>query len=286
MVRFAEFLDGRVPSEELLREYLSNRGEWLALEFKAAKQEPVLGLRKTVAAFSNRDGGDLFLGVDDSSNPVGTTVDASRISEILRQEGAPRMEGVETNLLHVVREPLVISLASGGRVFWIDAAPYGEITGALKPDGTLGLFDRPGAESPEISGFAAIELFRRRTRARLLRDVYVTAERIIHGISWTPQEPNSIREDLIAPVRRLLDSDDWARVASEADWTLTGSSYLGPLLGLPSDYAEWRRLPYPEFEARLRMRRLIDLDQGIRRLRDYLVNERILSEGYPQPRGA
>jgi hypothetical protein len=280
VVRFQQFLNGRHPDEALLREYLNGHVEWVGLEFKTADREPTFGLRKTVAAFANTDGGDVFLGVDNDRNPVGTRSDPAAISRVLNQEEAAPRNGYVTNLVLLVRSPVPIPLENAPPVLWIDVAPSGVLAGALKSDGSLGLYLRPGAESPEATGFDAIDVFRRKTRARLLHDLYEQVERIVPSLSLVPQGPNVIREETIAPIRRILDSPEWALVAKTEDWNLMNSSYLGTLLRYPADYASWyaEGLRYQELENRNRMRVLSEIDQGRRALRAYLVSERILTE--------
>jgi hypothetical protein len=128
MVRFSEFLKakGRTADEALLREYLSIRGEWARLEFKEAKGTSSFGLRKAVTAFANRDGGDLFLGVNDGGSVVGTSQDPSAVSRILNQEGSPTRGDCLTNLIGAVKEPVPIPIENGLRVLWIDVAPHGK----------------------------------------------------------------------------------------------------------------------------------------------------------------
>jgi hypothetical protein len=275
VARFEAFLNGRAPDESLLREYLRVRAEWVGLEFKAAQQVPVMGIRKTISAFANGGGGDLFLGVDDRGIPTGTSHDSVDISHVLRQEGAPVRDDCTTNLVDVVRPLTSIPLSDGSKVYWIDVAAHGHLVAALKLDGTLGLYIRPGAESEEARGFEAVDLFRNKTRARLLTDLYDEFARIVGRLSWYPQGPAYIREDTVSPVRRILESDAWSTVANKTDKTLLTDAYLGKLLSLPMEYAGWLALPYREGEQQMIMRKN-DLDRAVRDLRTYLVNERAL----------
>jgi Putative DNA-binding domain len=223
MVRFTTFLNSRTPNEALLREYLQPRSEWIGLEFKEAGQVPTMGIRKTVAAFANLEGGDLFLGVNDQGVPVGTRLDPVQISEILRQEGAPAREGVTTNLVEVVRPPVVIPLSEGSKVYLIDVDPHGRLVAALHPDGTLGLCTRPGANSEEVGGFEAIYVFRQKTRARLLHSLLEEYERIAKTVSRFPMGPGYPPDDLAAPIRRVVDSREWDLVANSTDKDLVPS---------------------------------------------------------------
>ncbi len=275
MVRFREFLAGRAPDEPLLQEYLRTKAEWINFESKEAKQPPVFGIRKTVSAFANTDGGDLFLGVADDGTAVGTPVDPATVSRILRQEGAPAREDHTTNLLAVVVEPVRIPLATGEPVYWIDVAPHGRLVGTLKEDGSVGLYDRPGAESPEVRGFDAIALFRRKNRARLLLALFEEFERVVRRMPSYTQGSGDVREDMLTSIRSILDSEAWREVASKDDWSLLNSSYIGCLLSYPTEYATWGTLRYQERENRIRYRKT-ELDTAVANFRRYLIETRIL----------
>lgn len=276
MTRFASFLAGREPDDNSLRQYLATRGEWIAREFKRADRPSDFGLRIAVAAFANTDGGDVFLGVEDSGNPVGTPVDPAEISRVLEQTGAPSRNGYLTNLMKVVKDPRRISVASGLSVYWIDVAAQGMLVAVVKSDGSLGLYNRPGAESDEVRGFDAIDVFRNKTRARLLFALYSECRRIVRSIPQHYTVPNQVREDTIRPILRILDSEEWQAVATEADRGLTGNGYLGTLLSFPADAEQWERLPYDRKGVEWRSRTLGSLDQGVRSFRAYVENERIV----------
>lgn len=276
MTRFASFLAGREPDESLLRQYLGTRGEWVAREFKRADRPSDFGLRIAVAALANTDGGDVFLGVDDSGNPVGSPADPAELSRVLEQAGAPSRDGYLTNLLKVVRDPRRIALANGRSVYWIDVAAQGQLVAVVKSDGTLGLYNRPGAESDEVRGFDAIDAFRQKTRARLLFALYRESRRIVRSIPQYYTMPNQVREDTIRPIRQILESQEWQTVATDSDWALSGYGYLGTLLSFPADAEQWERLPPERKGVEWRQRTLGPLDQGMRSLRAYVENERIV----------
>lgn len=276
MTRFAAFLDGKEPDVALLRTYLSTRGEWVAREFKLADRPSVFGLRVAVAAFANTEGGDVFLGVTDSGDPIGTPVDPSEIGRTLRQEGAPARDGFITNLVLVVRDPRRIVLENGRPVYWIDVAAQGLLAGVLKSDGTLGLYDRPGAESDEVKGFEAIDLVRRKTRARLLVALFSEFRRIVKSLPNHYVGPNQVRDDTIRPILLILESPEWQAFATPADRNLTNNAYLGNLLSFPADAALWEKLPYSQRVGEWSMRTLTALDQAVRALEGYLRGERIV----------
>jgi hypothetical protein len=277
VARFQQFLNGRPPDEALLKEYLTGNIEWIGLEFKTADREPTFGLRRTVAAFANSEGGDLFLGVNEAHEPVGTHVDPAVISRILNQGGAPARDDCLIDLVQTVRPPVRILLADFAVVLWLDVAAHGLIAASLEADGRLALFNRPGAESTELKGFDAIDFFRRRTRARLLFELYTEAKRIVDGISAFYVGPRMVTEGTVGPIWRILESEEWRNVATETDKTLTNNSYLGRLLSMPADLDSWENLPFHERDEHLRMRRLVDLNNAMPLLRQYLVNERVIA---------
>ncbi len=275
MTRFSTFLGTRDPEEALLRDYLRSRAEWIGREFKRAEQGSNFGLRVAVAAFANSDGGDLFLGVNDAGEPVGTSVDPVEISRVLTQVGAPARDGYITNLVSVVKEPRRISLGNGLVVIWIEVVAQGRLVGVVKSDGTLGLYTRPGAESDELLGFDAIDLFRAKTRARLLFQLYCEFRRIVRSIPQFYVGPNQVREDSVRPILLILESPEWRSAASESDRGLTSNAYMGSLLSFPADADSWEHLAYARKDDEWRMRTLTALDQGVRAFRAYLVSQHI-----------
>ena len=276
-MRFAAFLEGREPSEQLVREYLMTRGEWIGREFKAAAQPAIFGLRVAVAAFANTEGGDLFLGVSNSGGLEGTSIDPVEISAPLRQEGAPERVGCITNLLQVVHDPRRILLGNGRAVFWIDVAPQGQLVAVLRSDGALGLYDRPGAESEEVRGFDAIDLFTSRTRARLLVRLYAETKQAVNSIPQYYTVPGAVTEDVLTPIRFLLESQEWQVAASSADRGLvTSRAYLGSLLAFPADARAWEALPHAKKGENWRMRVLGEIGPAVANLRAYLLSQRIV----------
>jgi hypothetical protein len=276
MTRFPEFLDGREPTGALLRQYLKTRGEWVAREFKRADQASDFGLRIAVAAFANTDGGDVFLGVDDDAVPQGTPVDPADVSRILGQSGAPTKDGYLTNLVGVVRDPRWIPLADGPPVCWIDVVAQGMLVGIVKSDGALGLYIRPGAESDEVRGFGAIDIFRRKTRARLLVRLFSETRRAIRAIPVDYIGPGHFRSDMIRPVLMIIESPEWLECATDTDRSLTNSSYLGPLLNFPGDSERWEQLPWQDRGNQWRMRTMCSFDGSLRALRAYIEQQHIV----------
>src|SRR5580658_1303527 len=240
VVRFATYLGDNTADEPQLRSYLLSNTEWVGLEFKEAKQAPVFGLRKTVAAFANADGGDLFLGVDKGGEAVGTEIDSAIITKILNQAGAPQDPDFTTDLVEVVPAPIRIPLKVGGDAIWFNVRPFGRLVAVLKDDGTLGLFDRPGAESPEVSGVRAIALFKKRTYARLLTNLYEALIGFWKGVPVGFVSKGYVKDFQLNPIRQVIESSDWPLVASADDKALVNGS-LKAFLGYVEDQAEWEQ---------------------------------------------
>lgn len=276
MVRFVVFLGGSTPSEQLLQTYLKGNPEWVRLEFKESKQIPTHGLRKSIAALASTSGGDLFLGVKDDGTIEGCAFDPSALSSALEQKGAPTREDVRTNLVQVVGDPKQIILENGNRVYWFDVPEYGWIVGALHDDGTLGVYDRPGANSKEVCGLAAADFINRVNRARLLRRVYEEATDIEAGFLCVYQGEGKINGNTVALLRRLVNSALWDEVArkEERKW-VQSDEYLGLFLRLPESYMAWGKLPYQRQQADM-MYTKDRMRAALGRIRQYLERERIL----------
>ena len=60
-----------------------SQGEGLTVEFKKANKQLPENLFETVCAFLNRNGGYIFLGVDDNANIIG--VEKSKIEILCKQ---------------------------------------------------------------------------------------------------------------------------------------------------------------------------------------------------------
>jgi hypothetical protein len=279
-MRFAEFLAGVPATEERLAAYLTSNPEWVRLEFKEAKQVPVHGLRISIAALATTEGGDLFVGVTDDNKIVGCSFDPSALSTALAQTGAPYREDVRTNLVEVVGDPTTVGLASGNRVYWLDVPQYGWVVAALKADGTLGLYDRPGANSPEVVGLSAVDFYQRPNRARLLRRVYEEAAVLGENFQYVYQGPGKINDDTVDGLRRLISSKEWDLFARkvERSW-VQNEAYLAPFLRLPMTYATWGNTKGPSAYQKEQGEMIQvkgQLTEAIKRIREYLEQQRIL----------
>lgn len=281
MVRFAEFLGSLPPNEEKLAAFLEANGEWVRLEFKEARQVPVYGLRKSIAALASTSGGDLFLGVLDDGTLRGCSFDRSALSAALMQTGAPDRADLRTNLVEVVGDPISISLSNGNTVFWLVVPECGWIVAALHEDGSLGLYDRPGANSSQVVGLDAVDFFRRPNRARILREIFEEASGIEGIFNWVYQGPGFVNDETIQRLQRLVHSPEWDRFVrkDERRW-VQSDEYLGLFLRLPGLYARWEGM-YPASQQREMLEVKNHMGDALRRMRVYLEQERILPPAPP-----
>jgi hypothetical protein len=165
---------------------------------------------------------------------------------------------------------------NGRPILWIAVRQAGYVSLALDDHNRWRIYDRPGAETVEVTGLEAIELFRHRTRARLLVALYERAQEAVERIPAYFTVPGDFTERTVGPVRRIVESDDWTSATTTNDRGMLGPGYLAPLLDLPADIASWSDLPYNERESRIRMRRLADIPNGVLNLRRYLEAERLI----------
>ncbi len=184
---FRGWLAGKKATEQRLIEYLASVGEWWNSEFKAATTEIDYGLRKTVCALANTDGGEVFLGVQDDKSLTGTDVNGDRIEQILRQEKARPGDWYVVDLNEAVSQTFPITLAkrSGKRVHILEVKPPGVPAFVLERDNELSLFIRQGGSSVKANSFKALEWQRKVTREDLLRNCYLelkTLSRTVGGM--------------------------------------------------------------------------------------------------------
>jgi hypothetical protein len=281
MTRFVEFLKGEQPTEGRLNAFLAANPEWVRLEFKEAKQVPIHGLRKSVAALASTNGGDLFIGVRDDGAAIGCSFDPSELAAVLRQDGSPAREDTRTNLLEVVGDPKQIPIEGGNRVYWFDVPEFGWIVAALGDDGKLHIYDRPGANSSEAVGLEAVDLYNRQNRARLLRAVFEESQAIENVFQPVFQADGFINDDTVARLRRLVSGREWDKFAlvRERGW-IQSESHLALFLRLPQNYTAWGKMVgQPGLYQRQQQEMILTknrLKEALGRIRSELETERIL----------
>jgi len=214
---------------------------------------------------------------DGDREPVGTTVEPAAISRVLNQTGTDPPAGYVADLVTVVDGPVPIALSSGASVLWIAVRPAGHLALSLDDHDRWRVYDRPGAETVEMTGLEAIEMFHRKGRGRLLVALYERATEAMERIPAYYTVSGDFTERTVGPVRRVVESAEWTDSTTATDRTVLGPAYLAPLLDLPADVASWSALDYAERESRIRMRRLVDIPNGITNLRRYLEAEGLLA---------
>jgi len=171
---FWTWLEGRVPDEKEFSKYLATLGEWWNSEFKAAVGQGDYALRKAVCALSNTRGGEVFLGVSNSRELVGTRLTEQGISQLLRQDGAQPGVWYVVDLTFVVRRLMPVALSSVGEFLYaLEISPPGLPVFLKEETKELSLYLRQGESSVKADAFKALEWNRKLTREEILRTCYM-----------------------------------------------------------------------------------------------------------------
>lgn len=172
---FRSWLAGEGATESKLKRYLTLLGEWWNSEFKAATTDIDYGLRKSVCAFANTRGGEVFLGVEDDRTLGGTIIDETRLEQTLKQPRAVPADWYLVDLNLPVSHIVSIDLANqpAKRVHVLEVKPKGIPAFLLEKDGELVLYLRQGSSSMSANGFRAMEWQRQVTREEVLRNLYL-----------------------------------------------------------------------------------------------------------------
>lgn len=184
---------GESPSQENLTEYLTAipKEDWGA-EFKSAVDRAAdFLLRRPVAALSNRDGGELFVGVMDSRELVGTPIEKDEFYRRLSQEGS-RGDWYMLDLAPLVSRTTPVDLANGQKVLVAEVRK--SVIPALVVDKVRGplWFERRGGSDHELTSYEAVEARRRFERGELLVELYTEFENAVRGIPDHPQDNEAV----------------------------------------------------------------------------------------------
>lgn len=185
--------------------YLAALGpEWWASEFKETVSDlgDMVGPRKSVAALGNRYGGEIFLGVTDEGSVRGTPVTWEQVEAALHQPNSTRSSQYVSDLTFAIRVPPVIVKVSDGPPLL--TAQVVEVVQQALPVYTwderlrrFELFVRFAGGTRNLGAIDAINWLEERTRARLLRTIYLefdTVTRIAvhdqdYSVGFTPVMP-------------------------------------------------------------------------------------------------
>lgn len=146
-------------------------GEWNR-ELKLCAEDVDYGVRKSVAALGNDRGGEVFVGVTEAREIRGTDVASERIAQVLHQENALRGAWFVTDLTRAVREVTPVPVGDGRTAFVLEVVQQSLPLLVQDKQGKLWLHVRNGSESARLSGFEALEWYRSRRRAEVLRTIY------------------------------------------------------------------------------------------------------------------
>jgi hypothetical protein len=194
-----------IPTPASLSGYLAALGpEWWASELKETVSDlgDMVGPRKSVAGLANRYGGEVFLGVANDGSVIGTPVTWEQLEASLHQPNAIRSDQYVSDLTFAVCVPPVVVKVSDGpplRSAYVvevvqQALPVYTWDERLR---TFELFVRFAGGTRSLGAIAAIDWLRERTRARVLRTIYLEFETVsriaVHdqdySVGFTPVMP-------------------------------------------------------------------------------------------------
>ena len=194
-----------IPTAESLSGYLSSLGpEWWVSEFKETASDlgDMVGPRKSIAALANRYGGEVFLGVTNEGSVNGTSVSWEQIEAALHQPNAPRSSRYLSDLTFAFRVPPMIVQVSDGppplRTFVVEVLQRAlPVFTWDERQRRFDLFVRFAGGSRNLGAFDAIDWLQERTRARMLRLIYLEFETVsriaVHdedySVGFTPVMP-------------------------------------------------------------------------------------------------
>ncbi len=197
--------DETTASPDSLSAYLHAAGpEWWNSELKEAISDlgDMVGPRKSVAGLANRYGGEVFLGVSNDGSVGGTPLTLDQIEASFHQPNATRSGEYVSDLTFSIRVPPTVVHVSDGpptlSAFVVEviqqALPVYTWDERLR---RFELFVRFAGGTRKLGAFDSIDWLRERTRARVLRTIYLefdTVSRIAahdqdYSVGFTPVLP-------------------------------------------------------------------------------------------------
>ncbi len=172
---FLTFAGPKSLTVDVLREYLLRLAEWDRQEFKACISDVGPAFRRAVCSLANTNGGEVFVGVDNDRNVIGTALDSERLRQSLGEPTDQTADWYSTDPSSLVRQITRVPLADedGAR-----SALVVEVRRTTRPiltdvGGRLELLVRRGDSSVRASGKETLEWYRTRTRERMLQLIYI-----------------------------------------------------------------------------------------------------------------
>ena len=277
MPGFQTFLNGRAANRELVEEYLERTEEWTGVEFKRADKASDFGLRKAVSALANAQGGEVWVGVDESlRRATGTDMDPDSISKVLTQEEVRGPLPVVTDLRRTISvSPISVDVGNNRRAYCLEVRPPGVPCLVKEDAGTWAMFKREGRESKLLDAVGVLRESRRIDRASMLRQVYTEFRDAVRTHLINPRSQQPPDPDPMPRFRELRRDGSWESLATASDRSLLSDFQLGIVLGFPSFFEAAQRRADPRnleifprelYQSRELMRdALKDLEQYLRR---------------------
>lgn len=162
----------RANSSDELKLYLKTTAtsEGWQSEYKAAAHDPDFGMREAVAALSNARGGEVFIGVDNEGEVIGSPVTLDTLNSTLQQVKANRAPWRITDLLLVVVQITRVPVQTGSTgAYVIELRSYDLPCFVLEGSDRLTLPVRSGNSTLRYDCASAIEFHLARRRSVLLR---------------------------------------------------------------------------------------------------------------------
>lgn len=278
MPGFQVFSKGRAVNRELVEEYLAGTEEWTGVEFKRADKASDFGLRKAVSALANAQGGEVWVGVDESlRRATGTDMDLDSISKVLTQEVVSGLLPVVTDLHRTTPgPPISVDVGNNHRAYCLEVRPPGAPCLVKDDAGTWVMFKREGRESKPLDAAGILRESRRMDRARMLRQVYTEYRDAVRTHLSNPRSQLPPDPDPMPRFRELRRDGSWESLATESDRSLVSDSYLGLVVGFPSFYEAAQRRADPRnresFPNELHQRREM-MRMALPQLERYLQGE-------------
>jgi hypothetical protein len=201
-----------------LNDYLRSlaRNEDWRTEFKAAVTNADYLVREAVTALANASGGEVFVGVDNSGNVVGTSVTAEALDGVLRQPSAPREDWYVVDLTTLIDPKTSVPLSGGRRAFVLEVHPPGLPTFVVENVDRLTLALRSSSDTFGVDGKGAISWYRDRRRGEILLGLLEEIRTYVLQIGRQRALPSGLPNPL-----PLLDSvsrsGEFYRVLTESD---------------------------------------------------------------------
>jgi hypothetical protein len=166
--------NSREANPETLTDYLGEiRDEDWNAEFKRAENDIDYGVRRAVASLANHEGGELFIGVNDSDRALsGTRLRKVDLYSRLRQEG-PREEWYTLDLAPLAVETTEVQLPDPEKRILVVEVRKSLLPGIVCDDnGKLSWYERLGNSDHELEPVDWVRRLRERKRGKLLLELY------------------------------------------------------------------------------------------------------------------